>query len=53
MKNSPADKTNMHGSTIDQYVTKHIGDIIIIANDLVNYIGQHKLVGDNNDSAKQ
>src|SRR5215469_7710051 len=47
IKNSPADKASMHGSTIDQYVTKHIGDIIIIANDLVNYIGQHKLVGDN------
>jgi S1-C subfamily serine protease len=55
IKNSPADKAGIHGSTIDQYGTKHLGDIIIAADghnitksdDLVNYIGQHKSVGDN------
>ena len=55
MKNSPADKAGIHGSTIDQYGKKHLGDIIIAADghnitkadDLVNYIGQHKSVGDN------
>ena len=55
MKNSPADKAGIHGSTIDQYSKKHLGDIIIAADghnitkadDLVNYIGQHKAVGDN------
>ena len=39
----------------DQYSKKHLGDIIIAADghnittsdDLVNYIGQHKSVGDN------
>jgi len=44
----------MHGSTIDQYGTKHLGDIIIAvdghniskSDDLVNYIGQHKSVDD-------
>jgi S1-C subfamily serine protease len=46
-KDSPADKAGIHGSTIDQYGTKHLGDIIIAADghnitksdDLVNYIG--------------
>ncbi|HXX98836.1 MAG TPA: trypsin-like peptidase domain-containing protein [Candidatus Bathyarchaeia archaeon] len=55
IKNSPADKAGIHGSTIDQYGTKHLGDIIIAADghnitksdDIVNYIGQHKSVGDN------
>ena len=55
MKNSPADKVGIHGSTTDQYGRKHLGDIIIAADghnitnsdDLVNYIGQHKSVGDN------
>jgi S1-C subfamily serine protease len=55
IKNSPADKAGIQGSTIDQYGTKHLGDIIIAADghnitksdDLVNYIGQHKSVGDN------
>jgi len=55
IKNSPADKAGIHGSTIDQYGTKHLGDIIIAAaghnitksDDLVNYIGQRKSVGDN------
>jgi len=54
-KNGPADKAGIHGSTIDQYGTKHLGDIIIAADghnittsdDLVNYFGQHKSVGDN------
>ncbi len=54
-KNGPADKAGIHGSTIDQYGTKHLGDIIIAADghnitspdDLVNYIGQHKSAGDN------
>jgi S1-C subfamily serine protease len=55
IKNSPADKAGIHGSTIDQYGAKHLGDIIIAADghnitksdDLVNYIGQHKSVGNN------
>jgi S1-C subfamily serine protease len=55
MKNSPADNAGIHGSTTDHYGRKHLGDIIIAADghnitkadDLVNYIGQHKSVGDN------
>jgi S1-C subfamily serine protease len=55
MKNSPADKAGIHGSTTDQYGKKHLGDIVIGADghnitnsdDVVNYIGQHKSVGDN------
>jgi S1-C subfamily serine protease len=54
-KNGPADKAGIHGRTTDQYSRKHLGDIIIAADghnitksdDLVNYIGQHKSVGDN------
>ena len=54
-KNGPADKAGIHGSTTDQYSKKHLGDIIIAvdgynitkSDDLVNYIGQHKSVGDN------
>jgi S1-C subfamily serine protease len=54
-KNGPADKAGIHGSIRDQYSKKHLGDIIIAADgqnittsdDLVNYIGQHKSVGDN------
>ena len=54
-KNGPADKAGIHGNTTDQYSKKHLGDIIIAADghnitksdDLVNYIGQHKSVGDN------
>lgn len=54
MKYSPADKAGIHGSTTDQYGQKHLGDIIIAADghnvtrpdDLINYIGQHKSVGD-------
>jgi hypothetical protein len=45
----------IHGSTIDQYGRKHLGDIIIAADghnitksdDLINYIGQHKIAGNN------
>ena len=55
VKNGPADKVRIHGSTTDQYARKQLGDIIIAADghnitksdDLVNYIGQHKSVGDN------
>jgi S1-C subfamily serine protease len=55
VKNGPADKAGIHGSTRDQYSKRHLGDIIIAADghnitksdDLVNYIGQHKSVGDN------
>ena len=54
-KNGPADEAGVHGSTIDQYGRKHLGDIIIAADghnitrpdDFVNYIGQYKVVGDN------
>jgi S1-C subfamily serine protease len=54
-KNGPADKAGIHGSTIDQYGRKHLGDIIIAidghkissSDDLVNFIGQHKVAGDN------
>jgi S1-C subfamily serine protease len=55
MKNGPADKAGIHGSTRDQYSKKHLGDIIIAADghnittsdDLVSYLDQHKSVGDN------
>jgi S1-C subfamily serine protease len=54
-KDSPADKAGIHGSTIDQYGKKHLGDIIIAADghnitksdDLINYIGQHEIAGNN------
>ena len=54
-KNGPADKAGIHGSTIDQYAKKHLGDIIIAADgnnitksdDLINYLDQHKSIGDN------
>ena len=54
-KNGPADKAGIHGSNRDQYSKKHLGYIIIAADghnvitsdDLVNYIGQHKYIGDN------
>jgi S1-C subfamily serine protease len=53
-KNSPADKAGIHGSTTDQYGSKHLGDIVLAVDghnittpdDLINYIGQHKSVGD-------
>jgi S1-C subfamily serine protease len=52
-QNSPADKAGIHGSTTDQYLKKHLGDIIIAVDghnitkhdDLINYIGQHKIAG--------
>jgi S1-C subfamily serine protease len=54
-QNGPADKARIHGSTTDQYLKKHLGDIIIAADghnitkhdDLLNYIGQNKIAGDN------
>jgi S1-C subfamily serine protease len=54
-KNGPADKAGIHGSTIDQYSKKRLGDVIIAVDghnitkpdDLVNYIGQSKTSGDN------
>jgi S1-C subfamily serine protease len=54
-KSGPADKAGIHGSTIDQYSKKHLGDVIIAVDghnitkpdDLVNYIGQSKTAGDN------
>jgi S1-C subfamily serine protease len=54
-QNGPADKAGIHGSTTDQYLKKHLGDIIIAADghkvikhdDLLNYIGQNKIAGDN------
>jgi S1-C subfamily serine protease len=53
-KSSPADKAGIHGSTIDQYSTKHGGDIITAvdghainkSDDLNSYIDDHKSVGD-------
>ena len=52
-QNSPADKAGIHGSTKDQYLRKHLGDVIIAVDghnitkhdDLINYIGQHKIAG--------
>jgi S1-C subfamily serine protease len=54
-ENGPADKAGIHGSTTDQYLKKHLGDVITAADghnitkadDLINYIGQHKIAGDN------
>jgi len=45
----------MHGSTTDQYLKKHLGGVIIAvdgrnitkSDDIINYIGQHKIAGDN------
>ena len=34
MKNGPADKAGIHGSTRDQYSKKHLGDIIIALMDI-------------------
>jgi S1-C subfamily serine protease len=52
-KNGPADKAGIHGSTTDQYGKKHLGDIIIAvdgrnitkSDDLINYIAEHKIAG--------
>jgi S1-C subfamily serine protease len=54
-QNSPADKAGVHGSTTDQYLKKHLGDIIMAvdghnitkSDDLINYIGQNKIAGNN------
>jgi S1-C subfamily serine protease len=54
-ENGPADKAGIHGSTTDQYLKKHLGDVIIAvdghnvtkSDDVLNYIGQHKVAGDN------
>jgi S1-C subfamily serine protease len=52
-KNGPADKAGIHGSTIDQYSRKHLGDIILAVDrkplgveSLLQYIDQHKSVGE-------
>jgi S1-C subfamily serine protease len=55
VKNGPAGKAGIHGSTTDQYSKKHLGDIIIAVDghnitkpdDLINYIGQNKIAGNN------
>jgi len=43
-----------HGSTTDQYLKKHLGDVIAVdghnitkSDDLINYIGQHKIARNN------
>ncbi len=54
-QNGPADKAGIQGSTTDQYLKKHLGDVIIAVDghnitkrdDLLNYIGQNKIAGDN------
>jgi S1-C subfamily serine protease len=54
-QNGPADKAGIHGSTTDQYLKKHLGDVIIAVDghniskrdDPINYIGQHKIAGNN------
>src|SRR5215467_13804341 len=51
----PADKAGIHGSMTDQYLKKHLGDVIIAVDghnitkrdDLLNYIGQNKIAGNN------
>ena len=50
-QNGPAEKAGIHGSTTDQYLKKHLGDVIIAvdghnitkSDDLINYIGQNKI----------
>jgi S1-C subfamily serine protease len=52
-ENGPADKAGIHGSTTDQYLKKHLGDVIIAvdghnvakSDDVLNYIGQNKIAG--------
>jgi S1-C subfamily serine protease len=54
-ENGPTDKAGIHGSTTDQYLKKHLGDVIIAVDghnitkrdDLINYIGQYKIAGNN------
>jgi len=51
--NGPADKAGIHGSTTDQYLKKHLGDVIVAvdrhnitkSDHLINYIGQHDIAG--------
>ena len=48
-------EAGIHGSTTDQYLKKHLGDVIIAVDglnitkrdDLINYIGQYKIAGNN------
>ena len=55
VKDSPADKAGIQGSTLDKYANRHWGDIITAIDghqvqrneDLISYIEQHKSVGDN------
>jgi serine protease Do len=50
-----SDKAGIHGSTTDQYLKKHLGDVIMAvdgdnvtkSDDLLNYIGQNKIAGNN------
>ena len=52
-ENGPADKAGIHGNTTDQYLKKHLGDVIIAVDghnitkrdDLINYIGENKIAG--------
>jgi S1-C subfamily serine protease len=54
VKDSPADKAGIQGSTVDKYANRHWGDIITAIDghqvqrieDLISYIEQHKSVGD-------
>jgi S1-C subfamily serine protease len=53
-QNGSADKAGILGSTTDQYLKKHLGDVIAVdghnitkRDDLLNYIGQKKIAGNN------
>jgi S1-C subfamily serine protease len=54
IKDGPADKAGIHGSTTDQYSKKHVGDIIVAIDghpvinidDMISYIDQRKAVDD-------
>jgi S1-C subfamily serine protease len=54
-ENGPDDKAGIHGGSTDQYLKKHLGDVIIAVDghnitkrdDLLNYIGQNKIAEDN------
>ena len=35
-QNGPADKAGIHGSTTDQYLKKHLGDVIIAVMDITS-----------------
>jgi S1-C subfamily serine protease len=53
VKDGPADKARIHGSTTDQYSKKHGGDVITAIDghavtkidDLISYLEEHKSVG--------